>query len=272
MATERHATGYLGDAGPSGTRWTGPSLSRLNQQFRLVLVARTNVTVPDVTGQNPRRGARGPRRRGSRPLVQSPSRNPRHRPRGSCSSRSPAGGEVANQATPVALVIAAPVLVTVPEIVGEPEQDVRTLLGRVGLTVLDDERVEVRSDRPPRTVLASTPPPGARVPKETGVALTVAVPRRVAVPDLRGRTPEAAAVLLAAAGLAVGPGPHATQESAATPGTVVAHEPSPGLEARRRDVRCSDAGDALDGRVARAPGHDARRSCECAPQRRPRSS
>jgi beta-lactam-binding protein with PASTA domain len=228
MATERRATGYL------VMRTVGDPVDRteprrLEQQFRLVLVTRTDVTVPDVTGQTLDEAHAALAAEDI--VIGAIAEQESETAPGIVLDQVPAAGEVVNEATPVALVIAAPVLVTVPEIVGEPEQDVRTLLGRLGLTVLDNERVEVQSDRPPRTVLASTPPPGARVPKETGVALTVAVPRRVAVPDLRGRTPEAAGVLLAAAGLTVGPEPHATQESAATPGTIVAHEPPPGVEA-----------------------------------------
>jgi beta-lactam-binding protein with PASTA domain len=49
----------------------------------------------------------------------------------------------------------------------------------------------------------------------------------VGMPDLRGRTPAAAQVVLGAIGLELAPGPHPTQESGASYGTIVAQTPEP---------------------------------------------
>ena len=58
-------------------------------------------------------------------------------------------------------------------------------------------------------------------------ASSVAVPILVATPDLRGRTPAAAAVVLGAIGLVLADEPHPTQESGASYGTIVVQTPAP---------------------------------------------
>ena len=58
----------------------------------------------------------------------------------------------------------------------------------------------------------------------------MAVPVLVAMPDLRGRTPAAAEVVLGAIGLELAPEPHPTQESSASYGTIVAQTPEPEAE------------------------------------------
>src|SRR5207244_1880577 len=122
-------------------------------------------------------------------------------PAGTVLEQTPPAGTVVNEGTPVDVVVATPPTVTVPEVLGETEDGAKALLKRLGLSPQDDARVEQQSDRPKGTVLASLPPPGARVPKGTAVALTVAVPLRVRVPDVRGRTPATAALMLGSVGL-----------------------------------------------------------------------
>ena len=58
------------------------------------------------------------------------------------------------------------------------------------------------------------------------MAIVVAAPRQVAVPDVRGQTPPVAAAMLAAAGLALAAAPHATEESSADAGTILAQAPT----------------------------------------------
>ncbi len=227
-ATERPGTGFLvvrETSAPIDRRVP----ARLERRFRLVLVARTNVAVPDL-GDQTLDAARAALVAAELILGRIAERESDADAPQAIIDQDPPAGAVVNEGTPVAVVVAVPPLVTVPEIVGEPERAVKTLLRRLGLEVPSEGRVEVASDRPAGTVLTSSPAPGARVPKGTSVALNVAVPLRVAVPDVRGRTPPVATLLLEAAALAVAPEPYPTEESGASPGTVMAQTPAQGEE------------------------------------------
>jgi beta-lactam-binding protein with PASTA domain len=227
------ATGLPG-SGLLVAREAGPPIDRrvpkrLERRFRLVLVARTDVAVPGVTGQA-LDAARAGLAAAELQVGRVTERETEANPAGTVVEQSPQPTTVVNEGMPVALVVAIPPTVVVPEIVGEPEAQARTLLRRLGFEVPAEARVEQESTRPAGTVLASSPPPGARIPKGTAVALTVAVPMRVSVPDVRGRTPAVAGLVLRAEGLEVAPEPHPTQESGTSPGTVVLQDPDAGAD------------------------------------------
>jgi beta-lactam-binding protein with PASTA domain len=228
-ATDRRDTGYLllrETAAPVSRA----RASRLERNFRLVLVERTEVSVPDVVGES-LAAARAALTATDLLVGRVTDQESDADAPGTVLAQGPPPGGAVNEGTPVALVVAVPPLVTVPEIVGEPEARAKTLLKRIGLQVDDAGRAEVASGRAAGTLLASVPPPGAKVPKGSSIVLTVAVPARVRVPDVRGRTPAAAALVLASAKLAAAPGPYPTRESGATPGSVVAQDPQPGADA-----------------------------------------
>ncbi len=224
MATERPDTGFL-VARQTGAAVDRSQPKRLEPRFRLILVARTDVKVPALVGQtlDAARTAIAADLRVGRVT----NRETEADPAGNVLEQSPTAGTIVNEGAAVDLVVAVLPTVAVPEIVGEPEGQATTLLKRLGLVVRDDARVEQESEEPASTVLASSPSPGTRVSKGTAIALTIAVPRRVDVPDIRGRTPAAAAVLLHAAGIGVA-AELAVEESGASPGTVVSQDPAPG--------------------------------------------
>nr|BFE80515.1 hypothetical protein GCM10020093_031160 [Planobispora longispora] len=93
------------------------------------------------------------------------------------------------------------------------------------------ELADAQSEAPAGTVLAVTPPAGTRLAPGAAVALTVAVPVQVTVPDVRGRTPAAAELLLRGARLSAADPPYAQEESPATTGTVIRQEPAAGASA-----------------------------------------
>ena len=227
------ATGLPG-SGLLVARETGTPIDRrvpkrLEHRFRLVLVARTDVEVPAVVGQT-LAAARTALVAAELQAGRVTERETEADPAGAVVEQAPQAGSAVNEGTPVALVVAVPPTVIVPEIVGEPAAPTRTLLRRIGLEVPPGAGVEQEITRPAGSVLASAPPPGARVPKGTAVALTVAVPVRVRVPDVRGRTPAVAGLVLRTEGLEAAPEPYPTQESGASAGTVVVQAPEPGAD------------------------------------------
>jgi beta-lactam-binding protein with PASTA domain len=225
-ASERPDTGFL-VARDTGAAVDRREPKRLERRFRLVLVEKTNLSVPAVVGET-LDAARAKLVAAELRVGTLSLRETETDPASTVLEQTPSAGASVNEGAAVALVLAVRPTVTVPEIVGEPETEAKTLLRRLGLVVTDDGRVEQQSPRAAGTVLASSPPPGAVVPKGTSVSLTVAVPVQARVPDVRGRTPESAALVLGGVGLAVAPEPFSRQESGASPGTVVAQEPEPG--------------------------------------------
>jgi beta-lactam-binding protein with PASTA domain len=221
-ATDAADSGLLvaRDAGETVDR-TEPK--RFEQRFRLVLVERTGIAVPDLVGGELDAARAALASAGLAPgavthVVTEAS------PADSVLEQTPAPGALVNEGMPVSVLVATPPTVVVPEVVGVPVEQVSALLGQLGLAV---SQVEEQSPATPGTVLAASPPPGTPVPKGSAVALTVAVPVRVSMPDVRGRTPAAAEVVLGALGLELGPGPYPTQESGASFGTIVAQTPAP---------------------------------------------
>jgi serine/threonine-protein kinase len=93
--------------------------------------------------------------------------------------------------------------VTVPQVVGDPEQTARVKLSQAGLRV---EVTREASDSAAKDeVIAQDPNAGTEVAKDSTVTLTVSAgPAAVEVPDLRGKTLDEARQLLSDIGLAVG--------------------------------------------------------------------
>jgi beta-lactam-binding protein with PASTA domain len=219
------------DTGSLVARDTGAAVDRrlpqrLERRFRLVLVADTGIGVPALVGGtlDAARAALAAAELQAGPVS---VRESAADPAGNVLEQSPASGAAVNEGTPVALVVAGPPTVVVPEIIGEPADQATALLEALGLDAPGDDRVEQPSTEPEGTVLAAVPSPGTRVPEGTDVALTVASPVQVAVPDVRGRTPESASLVLRVARLRLAGDP-AVEESSASAGTIVAQDPVAG--------------------------------------------
>lgn len=117
--------------------------------------------------------------------------------------------------------------VRVPPVEGQLFDDAARTLARAGLGVGEVTRRE--ADRPEGTVLRQAPRAGSTVDAGTGVDLLVAVrprPRLVEVPDLGGRSLEAAERMLAGARLALGDARRVERPEPA--GTVIGQRPPAG--------------------------------------------
>lgn len=143
------------------------------------------------------------------------------RPPGTIVSHAPAANARVPIETAVDVVVAVPVTVLVPDLVGRGGNDATRLLADVELETGRVRREESR--RPRGTVLSQAPVGGDRVAIDTAVNLVVATPVTVRVPDLAGREVAAADALLREAELRRGR--TATEESREPVGTVLTHEP-----------------------------------------------
>jgi beta-lactam-binding protein with PASTA domain len=199
---------------------------RLVERFEIFLVGRIDLVVPQVVGLTTAAAnaalTAADLLPGSAQLRETDAAAD-----GTVLEQAPIAGTVAPEGTRIDLVVASPVQVTIPAILGSPVELVAKALQQLGLKVPANLRESVASDSPPGTVIAANPRPGARVPKGTRVALTVAVPRQVTVPDLRGRTTATAVLVLRGLGLLVAPDP-VTIEATSTPGTIVTQDPAAG--------------------------------------------
>ncbi|SVE42788.1 uncharacterized protein METZ01_LOCUS495642, partial [marine metagenome] len=145
-------------------------------------------------------------------------------PEGTVLSQAPAAGDRVVIETAVTLVIATPVTVVVPDLVGQDVVAVDTLLRATELRRGGTSTQESRETE--GTVLSHEPAARRRVAVETDVDLVVATPVTVLVPDLVGLDETTVAALLQDTELTRGTVDR--KESRQTAGTVLAQAPPAG--------------------------------------------
>ena len=118
-------------------------------------------------------------------------------------SQNPHAKSVVALGTKVKVTISDPRPVKVPPVVGRPLADAVALLERSRLTAAPPESIP--SDSSVGTVITQNPGAGSSVAEGTPVALQVAAPRQINVPNLVGGTATDAAGTLQATGLVLGP-------------------------------------------------------------------
>ena len=187
-----------------------------------VVAAPVMVRVPNLLGRGERaadaRLDRAELRRGETTTEES------REPEGTVIDQEPGAGERAAVGSAVDLVVATPVTVRVPDLLGLDEAAVETLLASRELASGIVERQT--SDRTSGTVLAQEPVPGTRVVLGTAVAFVLAMPAQVTLADLAGMTEADALDALARSDLAGGTLEY--RESAAAAGLVLEQWPAPG--------------------------------------------
>jgi beta-lactam-binding protein with PASTA domain len=141
---------------------------------------------------------------------------------GTVVAQAPAAGTVARAGGAVDVSLAVPVQVVVPGVLGRREFEASSVLREHRLR---PGEIKFRESAEPRgTVLEQVPEAGRQVTVNSEVALWLATPRRVLVPDLRGRSQRDATERLRAVGLVVG---HSSEQMARAPrGTVLAQQPA----------------------------------------------
>ena len=188
----------------------------------LVVAAPVRVRVPNLLGRGERaadaRLGGAELRRGRTDTEES------REPEGTVIAQEPGAGERAPVGSSVDLVVATPVTVRVPDLLGLDEAAVETLLARRELASGIVERQT--SDRTPGTVLGQEPVAGTRVVLGTAVAFVLAIPSQVPLPDLAGMTEADAVDALERADLAGGSLEY--RESAVEAGLVLEQWPAAG--------------------------------------------
>jgi beta-lactam-binding protein with PASTA domain len=136
----------------------------------------------------------------------------------------PPAGQRVLIGTPVSIVMATPVLVEVPDILGRPLAEAVEQLQRHRLGLGAQQREE--SEAVAGAVVSQTPAAGRRVPVGSSIAIAVATPMLVTVPDVRGASEAEAVAQLQGSRLRTGD--RSRQESDDTVGTIVNQRPAPG--------------------------------------------
>lgn len=184
------------------------------------------VTVPDVTRHSPEEAREVLSR--YRLGLGDRRRQESEQPTGMILSQSPVAGTRVRPESAVDIVIAAPVLISVPDITHRAAEEARDLLTRSSLQLGERRRQE--SDAPAGTVVSQSPFAGTRVKRGAAVDVVVAAPTLVTVPDVTRRSSEEAKDLLARSTLALGE--RRRQESQAPAGSVVGQSPAAGARVR----------------------------------------
>ncbi len=155
---------------------------------------------------------------------------------------SPSGGSVAQLDQVVTIVVSSGRReVDMPDVVGQPLDAARATLGELGLTtkVVEQET----ADREAGTVLSSDPRAGTSVRAGESVTLTVAAePSTATVPDVVGRSENAATNTLQAAGFTVRVTTESTTNQAQND-RVISSDPPAGQERDRNTVVTIVVGD-----------------------------
>ena len=212
-ANDAADTGLL-VARDAGDRSTAREPKRLEQRFRLVLVERTGIAVPKLVGRKldaataalataklqPGEVTRVVTE--ASPPTPCSSRRRRRRPSSTRARRSPSSSPRRRRSS-------------CPRSSARPRRRWRRCSGGSGSRPRGSSE---QSPEPPGTVISRVAGAGPPVPKGSDVALTVAVPVLVGMPDLRGRTPPAAAVVLGAIGLELAPDPYPGRRAARATG------------------------------------------------------
>ena len=156
----------------------------LDTAVNLVVATPVTVVVPDLVGQEAiavdERLRNTELRRGGTTTEES------REPEGTVLSQQPAARRRVAVETDVDLVVATPVTVRVPDLIGLDEAAIEALLQGTELTRGTVEREESRQTA--GTVLTQAPAAGTRVVITTPVAFAVAVPLTVLMPDISGLT------------------------------------------------------------------------------------
>ncbi|UWX57557.1 PASTA domain-containing protein [Chlorobaculum sp. MV4-Y] len=118
---------------------------------------------------------------------------------GTVIQQSPEAATRVRRSTPVALVIANPIMIFVPPVTNRPMKDARSILSNAGLQIGTVTAVE--SDNEPGIVLEQSPEAGSRAPRGSSVSLAVSTPRMVNVPPVVGLELAAAREVLERSGL-----------------------------------------------------------------------
>ena len=180
------------------------------------------VTVPNLVG---RRGTEVDGLLARAELMRGQIRREESRqPEGAVVSQEPAANTRVPIETAVDLVVAVPVTVLVPDLVGRGGADAGRLL--VDAELRRDRVRREESRQPEGTVLSQSPAASERVAIDTAVNLVVATPVTVLVPDLVGQDMTAVDTLLRDTELRRGR--TTTQESREPEGTVLTQEPAAG--------------------------------------------
>ena len=188
----------------------------------LVVAAPVRVRVPNLLGRGER--AADARLRGAELRRGRTDTEESREPEGTVIAQEPGAGERAPVGSSVDLVVATPVTVRVPDLLGLDEAAVETLLANRELIGGIVERQT--SDLTPGTVLGQEPVAGTRVVLGTAVAFVLAIPSQVPLPDLAGLTEADALEALARADLAGGTLEY--RESAVEAGLVLEQWPAAG--------------------------------------------
>ena len=188
----------------------------------LVIATPVTVLVPNLLG---RTGADADQRLADAELGRGVVRREESRqPEGTVLSQAPAASERVSIDTAVDLVVATPVTVVVPDIIGQAVVAIDTILRDTELQRGGTTTEESRE--PEGTVLSQQPAARRRVAVDTDVDLVVATPVTVRVPDLVGLDEAAIGALLQDTELTRGTVER--EESRQTAGTVLTQEPPAG--------------------------------------------
>jgi formylglycine-generating enzyme required for sulfatase activity len=211
-------------------RWSRGRVGAAVAAVAVVLAALTfvyrgqDVTVPDLAGKTIDE-ARALLSRASLGVGKQETTEIESVAEGRVVTQMPAPGSAIRPESRVDLVIAAAPRIAVPDLVGVSVARARDRLSSVGLRVLDVEVREMADNTAPGTVISHAPAKDSRIAKGAGVSLFVSA--LAVLPDLRGRTDDAARRSLAATGLRVGK--VETRPTAKWPaGTVIEQHPAAG--------------------------------------------
>ena len=116
--------------------------------------------------------------------------------------QKPKKGTEVEKKTIIQITVAEPVMITVPDLLGKTDEDVRKMLNETQLVL--GQVTDTYSDNTPGTVIEQDPAAGMDVVISSKISVVVAKEKKVSVPSLRNKTKSEAWDLLEKVGLKLG--------------------------------------------------------------------
>jgi beta-lactam-binding protein with PASTA domain len=204
----------------------------------------TRVVVPNLTGLTLASADTVLANAGLTRAAETPPAEQSLAPAGTILRQTPAPGTRADSGSAVHVVVATAVTTTVPDLTGHTAGEAAILLAAAQLQLAAGPPARQASAQPDGTILSQNPAAGTSAPIHSTVAITIAAPPSIEVPDLTGMLPDAAAAALRQAAAAVltglgrpqqppglSLGAQTSSENAAAAGTIIGQTPAPHAQA-----------------------------------------
>ncbi|MBI4672965.1 MAG: PASTA domain-containing protein, partial [Chloroflexi bacterium] len=199
----------------------------LERQLEFTIGPTPNIVVPDLAGLNETQARQNLDQ--AKLAVGAIDSIESENAAGTVLAQTPSAGTTVAEGIAVNVTLAKPITVGVPDLTGLTPEAAGTALAAASLQLSAVAPSTIESDAPAGTIVSQTPAANARAPRNSQVAIVVAIPRTVVIPDVGGLTIDVADAAVSRAHLQINPVRLTQERSDVAPGVVIAQAPAAGV-------------------------------------------